>query len=419
MKSVIAASVLALMTSASAYATSIDADIGQFAMGVQKALNKIDDAKKVTSTGQEAVNAANLVSKVNAGDLTAVYQTSKVGQTAENKIESYKYYSLTVEDVTQDATNVANSISIGEVTNGVALGEAEQLEKIKQRSYGDQFSMNKIEELDFGKNIGQTAVNAANLVTLEVDGGVIDDISQKSKGDQTALNKIYTGWYDHADLHMVKQSATNVANSISLGEIDVEDVASNINKMLDDVEQEVRVDQYAENKIEVGNIVEDVAQEAVNAANLISSEKVGLGEVYQVAYGDQDALNTIKFKYKIDGNATTLAGVLIPATQDATNVINSVSAAVISKTLSQYSDVDQKAENVADSVSGYSEVWDLNQTAVNAANLVSIGTIGGDLELDQVAYVSQNASNLIDANGMVDKVVQSATNVANSVGDLN
>lgn len=73
MKSVIAASVLALMTSASAYATSIDADIGQFAMGVQEALNKIDDAKKVTITGQEAVNAANLVSKVNAGDLTAVY----------------------------------------------------------------------------------------------------------------------------------------------------------------------------------------------------------------------------------------------------------------------------------------------------------------------------------------------------------
>ncbi len=66
-------------------------------------------------------------------------------------------------------------------------------------------------------------------------------------------------------------------------------------------------------------------------------------------------------------------------------------------------------------------MWPLPATfaAVNATNLVSIGTIGGDLELGQVAFVSQNASNLIDANGTVEAVVQSATNVANSIGDLN
>ncbi len=37
MKSVIAASVLALMASTSAFATDVDADISQFAIGIQEA----------------------------------------------------------------------------------------------------------------------------------------------------------------------------------------------------------------------------------------------------------------------------------------------------------------------------------------------------------------------------------------------
>lgn len=56
---------------------------------------------------------------------------------------------------------------------------------------------------------------------------------------------------------------------------------------------------------------------------------------------------------------------------------------------------------------------------MNAANLVSIGNIGGSLDIEQTAEVSQLASNFIDANGSIESVVQSATNVANSIGDLN
>ncbi|MBC2774383.1 hypothetical protein H6M51_16070 [Rhizobium sp. AQ_MP] len=422
MKSVFAASVLALMTSTSAFATDIDADISQFAVGIQKALNKIEDVSKATGVTQEAVNAANLVSKLNAGDLTAVYQKSMVKQIAVNSIESPKFGKVDVVGATQSATNVANSISIGDA---IKPSSAANLEKIKQNSYGDQFAMNKIKSADLADTVNQTAVNAANLVTIAVDAGAIDRITQKSYGEQTAINKIDSGWNwggwsglyrNGAVIDTVKQSATNVANSISLGKLG----PGPFNKLLDLAKQKAYLDQYASNEIKVALTAEDVAQEAVNAANLITSGKdgAGLGKVYQTAIGDQTALNTIEFKKWIDGNAK-VNNVVVPSTQSATNVANSVSAPVITTTLAQFSDVTQKARNVADSVGSSSKIWDFEQTAVNATNLVSIGTIGGNLELDQVALVSQSASNLIDANGTVDKVVQRATNVANSVGDLN
>ncbi|MFN7124974.1 MAG: hypothetical protein ACK4M8_03765 [Allorhizobium sp.] len=418
MKSVIAASVLALMASTSAFATDVDADISQFASGIQKALNELEDVKTATDVTQEAVNAANLVSLVDAGDLTEVYQKSMVKQDAVNSIEPPKFKKVDVVGAVQEATNVANSISFGKDDG---TGAAEALEKIKQKSYGDQFAMNKIDDADLADTVAQTAVNAANLVTLSVDAGAIDEIKQKSMGEQTAINEIDTGWNwswwtgpyrNGAVITDVTQSATNVANSISLGEI------GDTGSMLDDVSQYASVDQSAVNDIKVALTAEDVAQEAVNATNLITSDLADLGEVSQTAWGNQEALNTIEFKDWIDGNAI-VDGAVVPSSQSATNVINSVSAPEIRTTLAQFSDVNQKARNVADSVSSSSKVWDLNQTAVNAANLVSIGTIGGDLELGQVAFVSQNASNLIDANGTVEAVVQSATNVANSIGDMN
>jgi hypothetical protein len=417
MKSVIAASVLALMASTSAFATDVDADISQFAMGIQNALNEIEDVKTATDVTQEAVNAANLVSKVDASNLTEVYQKSMVKQGAVNSIEPPKFNKVDVVGAVQEATNVANSISLGKDDG---TGAADALEKIRQFSFGDQSAMNKIYDADLADTVAQTAVNAANLVTLSVDAGAIDKIMQKSTGDQDATNEIDTGWNwgyygpyrNGAVITDVTQSATNVANSISLGTI------GDTGEMLDEVSQDAFVDQSAVNDIKVALTAEDVAQEAVNATNLITSDLADLGDVSQMAWGSQEALNTIEFKDWIDGNAM-LGDAVVPSSQSATNVINSVSAPEIRTTLAQFSHVNQKASNVADSVSSSSKVWDLNQTAVNAANLVSIGTIGGDLELDQLAFVSQNASNLIDANGTVEAVVQSATNVANSIGDLN
>lgn len=411
MKSVFAASVMMLMASTSAFATDVDAEIDQFAVGIQKALNKINDATKVTGATQEAVNAANLVSKVNAGELSEISQKSAVKQIAVNSIEAPKFNKVEVKGAVQEATNVANSISLGKEGG---TGNASDLQTIKQISFGDQFAKNKIEDVKVADTVEQAAVNAANLVTLSVDAGAVDYISQKSLSEQTAINKIDSGWtWKGAVINEVSQSATNVANSISLGEI-----TPSSGSMLDEVKQGAFVDQFASNEIAIAKTVEDVVQEAVNATNLITSDKAALGIVTQVAFGDQDALNTIKFKQWIDGN-NVVDGKVVPASQSATNVINSVSAPVIKTTLAQFSAVDQKAKNVADSVGFGSQIWDFEQTAVNATNLVSIGAIGSGLELSQVALVSQSASNLIDANGTVEKVVQSATNVANSIGDLN
>lgn len=325
MKTIIAASALALMTSTSAFATGPtdeDADIMQFAIGIQEALNDIKDVTKATDVAQDAVNAVNLVSLASAGNLDTILQKSAVEQDAENSIESgykFSFYKwkwvpdyVTIDDVTQSATNVANSVSLGEEDGD---GTAAVLDWIKQGAFVDQYATNDIKVADTVLDVSQTAVNAANLITLEMEAPNLDEVSQ-------------------------------------------------------------------------------------------------------IAVGDQDALNTIVFKKWIDGNAME-GNKVVPSTQDATNVINSVSVPSVNLTLAQFSAVDQKARNVADSVGYGSKIWDFEQTAVNATNLVSIDDIAVGLGVTQVAFVSQNASNLIDANGTVQAVVQSATNVANSIGDLN
>lgn len=299
---------------------------------------------------------------------------------------------------------------------------------IEQLVGGVQEALNEIDDVTSAVGVTQEAVNAANLVSL-VDAGGLDEIAQGSWLEQDAENSIESGWDwvpffglqpDYAVITDVTQSATNVANSVSLGTTgDAPEGAL----YLDKIKQGAFVDQYATNDIETAYTVEDVSQSAVNAANLISSDVAteDLYKVKQFAVGDQDAYNTIVFKKSIDGNATEVVGeatVVIPSTQDATNVVNSVSVQSVSKTLAQFSAVEQDAKNVADSVGSNSNVWDFNQTAVNATNLVSIGAINDTLDISQVAFASQEASNLLDANGTVEQVVQSATNVANSIGSL-
>ncbi|WP_156318486.1 hypothetical protein [Rhizobium sp. AAP43] len=311
------------------------------------------------------------------------------------------------------------------MSSSAALAESAD---ILQLVGGVQEALNEIDDVTSAVGVTQEAVNAANLVSL-VDAGGLDEIAQGSWLEQDAENSIDSGgsyiwWSWHPDYAVIKdvtQSATNVANSVSLG-TDVVDAPEGA-LYLDEIKQGAFVDQYATNDIETAYTVEDVSQSAVNAANLISVDVATseLKDIVQFAVGDQDAYNTIVFKKSIDGNATEVVGeatVVIPSTQSATNVVNSVSVQSVSKTLAQFSAVEQDAKNVADSVGSNSNVWDFNQTAVNATNLVSIGAINDTLDISQVAFASQEASNLLDANGTVEQVVQSATNVANSIGSL-
>jgi hypothetical protein len=173
--------------------------------------------------------------------------------------------------------------------------------------------------------------------------------------------------------------------------------------------------QAALNKITDATKALDISQTAVNAANLINLPEEELDDVMQIAVGGQLASNFIEFSKSFDANAT-VDGKLVPSSQSATNVANSVTVAEVSDTLKQFSAMGQVATNVADSTHWGTDVWDLKQTSVNAANLVTVGDLGKSVEIGQLSLTDQFAMNKLDVNGAVTNVVQSATNVANSIG---
>lgn len=281
---------------------------------------------------------------------------------------------------------------------------------VDQIAVGIQEALNEIKDVTAAVEVDQDAVNAANLVNL-VNAQGLDSISQWSWLKQVASNSL-TGFLPV--ISDVSQSATNVVNSISL---------ETANK-LDKIDQSAKIDQTAANDIAVAYKITDVSQEAVNAANLITVDvSPDLYKVEQNAVGHQVAVNSITFLKSLDGNALDDEGELIPSAQSATNVANSATVQKVSKTLSQFSFTGQVASNTVDSVAdwvgyGSSKIWDLDQSAVNAANLVQIGQINDSLDISQVAFAGQLATNSIDVNGTVENVMQSATNVANSIGNI-
>ena len=133
----------------------------------------------------------------------------------------------------------------------------------------------------------------------------------------------------------------------------------------------------------------------------------------------QAALNYVEFG---------MAGVT-NATQTATNAVNLVTLDELRGTLSQ--EVTNGAQ-IAGNLVNYSgfigdggpnldsagTVSGLTQTAVNAANLVTVATlpdIGGSLEVSQAYSGFQLSGNgLYDAD-TINNVTQAATNVANSI----
>lgn len=303
----------------------------------------------------------------------------------------------------------ASALALMTSTSAFATGPMESA-NIDQIAVGIQQALNDISDVTAAVDVEQDAVNAANLVNL-TDAQGLDSISQWSWLKQEASNSL-TGFLP--TISDVSQSATNVVNSISLDTADV----------LDDIVQSAKIDQTAANDIAVAYKITDVSQEAVNAANLITVDaSPDLEDIEQVAVGHQSATNSIQFKLSIDGNALDDDDMLIPSAQSATNVANSATVDKVSKTLSQFSLTGQTASNTADSILdgwgyGFSKIWDLDQSAVNAANLVQIGEINDSLDISQVAFAGQLATNGIDVNGTVTNVTQSATNVANSIGNI-
>lgn len=288
------------------------ADLLQNLSGLQKAINMIVDVNDATDIVQEAVNAGNLVNVEDIEvELANVEQNADLWQFAMNVVDGDSFWTTDLTNISQSATNVANSISSeGLVTaakqsaegsqfaTNSALGTASSalygLEQaatnvvntvtaatsktVKQASYTDQVAVNVMyggwggydaDAVDWDAEDAidtQVAVNAANLVDLDALTGAI---KQESYGSQDALNKaIFTG-YHGGNVYDLGQSATNVANSVTVGSI----TPAVFDCLCYDgweVNQSAYADQVASNLVVTMGSVTNTVQSATNIANSIS-----------------------------------------------------------------------------------------------------------------------------------------------------
>jgi len=388
------ASALALPATAAHESTDVTQTVG----ALQAALNSIVINFDGTTISQAATNAANLINYT-ADDLHDVFQTTDpssggggLGQFAVNSLVSTGGFSGGVftgafEDVTQAATNVANSI------------EAVNLEDLDQRLEATQVAINSISGPTGISDFNQTAVNAGNLATLnsasnDIDQDVDDTVQTASNSAVSSQGIIVMGAGNI-------QSATNVVNSATIA-------ASVDDDILQDVDDSL---QEASNLLSNGggSSIFTFDQSAVNAANLATAASVG-DDVNQ----DVDDLD------QIASNAAVSTGSIFNGVQTATNVANSltVTGAVdddITQSVSEFFNiqpVSQSASNVADADV---DVGEMVQNAVNAANLATAASVGDNV--DQYAYdLDQDADNLAFAFfGNINLVDQAATNVVNSL----
>ena len=388
------ASALALPATAAHESTDVTQTVG----ALQAALNSIVINFDGTTVSQAATNAANLINYT-AEDLHDVFQTTDpssggggLGQFAVNSLVSTGGFSGGVftgafDDVTQAATNVANSI------------EAVNLEDLDQRLEATQVAINSISGPTGISDFNQTAVNAGNLATLnsasnDIDQDVDDTVQTASNSAVSSQGIIVMGAGNI-------QSATNVVNSATIA-------ASVDDDILQDVDDSL---QEASNLLSNGggSSIFTFDQSAVNAANLATAASVG-DDVNQ----DVDDLD------QIASNAAVSTGSIFNGVQTATNVANSltVTGAVdddITQSVSEFFNiqpVSQSASNVADADV---DVGEMVQNAVNAANLATAASVGDNV--DQYAYdLDQDADNLAFAFfGNINLVDQAATNVVNSL----
>ena len=388
------ASALALPATAAHESTDVTQTVG----ALQAALNSIVINFDGTTVSQAATNAANLINYT-ADDLHDVFQTTDpssggggLGQFAVNSLVSTGGFSGGVftgafVDVTQAATNVANSI------------EAVNLEDLDQRLEATQVAINSISGPTGISDFNQTAVNAGNLATLnsasnDIDQDVDDTVQTASNSAVSSQGIIVMGAGNI-------QSATNVVNSATIA-------ASVDDDILQDVDDSL---QEASNLLSNGggSSIFTFDQSAVNAANLATAASVG-DDVNQ----DVDDLD------QIASNAALSTGSIFNGVQTATNVANSltVTGAVdddITQSVSEFFNiqpVSQSASNVADADV---DVGEMVQNAVNAANLATAASVGDNV--DQYAYdLDQDADNLAFAFfGNINLVDQAATNVVNSL----
>lgn len=297
------------------------ADFKQTLEGFQKAINSIVDVDDAQDVVQKAVNAGNLITVVqedDAGDIIAeldidlgsVLQDADVFQYASNTLDG-DGWANDFEAVAQSATNVVNSVSGLKInvvdqtatnhqiaTNAILGGKwsdfydleqaatnvvnsvtGTEVKRIIQDVETSQFASNFILGGKHGYDADyvdweaedvtytQAAVNASNLVNIDLlKLGGIDQTSDQS---QTALNTaIFESFYFITpDVSDFGQSATNVTNSVTVGEIWSAGCGC---YGAYEIDQTADAGQFAKNLLVTLGDVSNTVQSATNVANSIS-----------------------------------------------------------------------------------------------------------------------------------------------------
>ncbi|WGH78137.1 beta strand repeat-containing protein [Jannaschia ovalis] len=432
----------------------------------QTATNELDATFNINVFDQDAINAVNLLETVDDASDFVDQIAGGVTQTASN--DAFAFFG-NISAGAQDAVNVANSVTIGDDIS-------DDLTQLFDS--GSQAATNVADAVFSISDTPQTATNAANLASFSEVGGFISqtfvDSTQTATNDLLLVIGTATG---------SNQAATNVANSLTgladdvivdEAEQIVEDatqVASNTvagspignpnqNISVTGVSGMTQTATNAANIADIGtiedellqsisgtgqlatNVVEDVdpasggisdlTQAATNVANSVEVDEVeedlfGPDELIQTAdmsgpLNGQAALNFVEFG--IDG--------VTDVSQTATNAVNLATIGEMNSTMSQTvtggAQLALNLVNYAGSTApgdplGFDSagtVTNLTQTAVNAGNLLTVGSLAdivGAQEVTQTFSGLQVAGNgLYDAD-TINSVTQAATNVANSISN--
>lgn len=401
----------------------------RFEDGVEQTILSFRQVARNTVVGDDAndnlvdvvQSATNVGNSVEAGNVTddikqIVYWTS---QSAGNRIN----VPADIRDFSQSATNVLNSISVDEIDD---ILQRVGLSRQSARNViitDDDLEVPRIKRDGIKLNT-QDAVNAANIATFST----ADWVKQSAYAtDQSAVNIIWglgrniPSYSHNDDIDDVAQTATNVVNSVNAEEGTADRLYQYVNE----------VDQFARNFIDYGRNVDDVTQEATNAANIAQFGSIDYHteQVYHDNRGGyaQQAINRVS-RGDRDGSISDLV-------QSATNVINSLSGDALPADYRWYDvDVYQLADLYDDNNDqlatnfvrfGTGGLEDLEQSATNVANSISVASLGGrtvqvGVHVDQEAYNTALGRGSVSGNVDVNQAATNATNLisAGSLPDL-
>ncbi|MBD8066584.1 hypothetical protein IC608_14000 [Devosia sp. PTR5] len=288
------------------------ADFLQNLDGIQTAINLIVDIDDANTIVQEAVNAGNLVNIETDIDLANVEQNASVYQFASNLLDGDAWFfnSSDMTGVTQSATNVANSISSDSLVKAAkqTAGDAQMASNAVLGTYGSKLY-----------DLQQAATNVVNTVTA----GTSKTVNQYSTTDQVAVNVIYGGWggYDadavdwEDDVEDVStQAAVNAANLV------------NLDSLTGAIKQTSYGSQDAINKAIFSGNVYDLGQSATNVANSVSVGSI-TPAVFDCLCYDGWEVNQLANVDQFAKNLLVTVGDVNNTIQSATNIANSINVA--------------------------------------------------------------------------------------------